>query len=276
MISITLWSDLKKDKSMKRTLIEKIPFLPEDLREFYEGSRIFDSSSSPEARVYFIEREGGVFLKRAKAGTLLREAEMTKYFHHKGLGAEVLFYKTLGEYDWFMTRAVKGEDCTHAQYLEKPERLAELIGTRLRELHEIDAFDCPNKTRTAEYITLAKQNYKSGNYDHSSFPDSFGYRNAEEAISVLRSGEGELQSDCLIHGDYCLPNIMLDGWRFSGFIDLGNAGLSDRHIDLFWGAWTLGFNLKTDKYKDRFFDAYGRDKIDTDRLKIVAAAEVFG
>jgi kanamycin kinase len=34
--------------------------------------------------------------------------------------------------------------------------------------------------------------------------------------------------------------------------------------------------LKTDKYRDRFFDAYGRDAIDPDRLLLVGAIEVFG
>ena len=33
---------------------------------------------------------------------------------------------------------------------------------------------------------------------------------------------------------------------------------------------------KTDAYRDRFLDAYGRDKIDEEKLRIVAAAEVFG
>jgi kanamycin kinase len=69
---------------------------------------------------------------------------------------------------------------------------------------------------------------------------------------------------------------MLDDWALSAFIDVDGGGVGDRHIDLFWGAWTLGFNLKTDKYRDRFLDAYGRDKVDTEVLKIVAAAEVFG
>ena len=69
---------------------------------------------------------------------------------------------------------------------------------------------------------------------------------------------------------------MLDNWRFSGFIDLGNGGVGDRHVDLFWGAWTLNFNLGTDQYRERFFDAYGKDRVDKDILKIIAAAEVFG
>ena len=90
------------------------------------------------------------------------------------------------------------------------------------------------------------------------------------------AGRDAFQNDTLIHGDYCLPNLLFDGWRFSGFIDLGSGGVGDRHIDLFWGAWTLFYNLKTDAYRDRFFDAYGRDRIDFDRLKAVAAAETFG
>ena len=67
---------------------------------------------------------------------------------------------------------------------------------------------------------------------------------------------------------------MIDDWRFSGFIDLGAAGIGERHIDLFWGRWTLQFNLHTDRFGDRFLDAYGRDKVDEEKLRVVAAAEV--
>jgi len=69
---------------------------------------------------------------------------------------------------------------------------------------------------------------------------------------------------------------MLDNWKFTGFVDLDSGGVGDRHIDIFWGIWTLWFNLKTNKYKDRFMDAYGREKIEEDLLRTVAASEVFG
>lgn len=262
---------------MKRTLIEKIPLtLPDDVAMLTRGARIYDSSSSPEARVYLIDKDRGYFLKAAAPGTLRREAEMTAYFHTKGLGAEVIGYSTCDGRDLLLTAAVKGEDCTHTEYLENPKRLCDTIAKNLRELHELSYTGCPVMQRTADYLALAEENYRTGNYDKSAFPDSFGYRSADEAISVLHDGKDALKSDVLIHGDYCLPNIMLDNWRLSSYIDLGNAGVADRHIDLFWGAWTLWFNLKTDKYKERFLDAYGRDKIDTEVLKIVAAAEVFG
>ena len=261
---------------MKKTPIERIPLeLPEDIRRLTEGARIFDSSCSPEARVYFIDRDGGYYLKNAERGALSREALMTEYFHRKGLGSEVLSYAS-GESDLLLTSAVRGEDCTHSIYLSDPKRLCDTLAERLRALHELDCSDCPVKDRVGEYIALAKRNYAYGTYDQSHFPDSFGYSSGEEAYRALTDGEALLKNEVLIHGDYCLPNIMLDGWRFSGFIDLGNAGIGDRHIDIFWGRWTLWFNLKTDEYSERFLDAYGRDKIDCEALKTVAAAEVFG
>ena len=110
----------------------------------------------------------------------------------------------------------------------------------------------------------------------SDLPVIFLTASADEAWAVVEQHRHLFKNDTLLHGDYCLPNVMLDDWRFSGFIDLGNGGVGDRHVDLFWGAWTLNFNLHTDRYRDRFFDAYVRDKIDLDLLRIVAAAEAFG
>ena len=140
----------------------------------------------------------------------------------------------------------------------------------------MDAADCPAQNRMESYRATAERNYRTGQYDQSAFPDSFGYASAEEAWAVVQRDGHLLKADTLIHGDYCLPNVMLDDWRFSGFIDLGNGGVADRHIDLFWGIWTLGFNLKTDRYNDRFLDAYGRDAVEADLLRVVAAYEVFG
>ena len=261
---------------MKRTLIDRIPDgVPYRIESLISGRAIYDSSCSPEARVYFIDKDEGLYLKRGKKGSLCRERLVTEYFGKKGIGAHILEFEQ-NEYDWMLSKRVSGEDCTHSCYLENPERLAELIGVELRKLHEADFSDCPINDRMGEYISLVEENFRTGNYDSSHFPDSFGYRSADEAIRVFESGKNELKNEVLIHGDYCLPNIMLDNWSLSGFIDVGNGGIGDRHVDLFWGAWTLGFNLGTDEYRERFFDAYGRDKIDGEKLKIIAAAEVFG
>lgn len=261
---------------MKKTRLNEIPEeMPQELRQFISTAAVYDSSSSPEAKVYFIDREGGYYLKRSGKGILETECKMTKYFHTKGLGAEVLEYIS-DDSDWLLTAAVTGEDCLHERYLTDPKRLCDTIAQELRRLHETDYTGCPVPDRTTDYLAGAEKGYREGTYDPSHFPDSFGYSSAQAAHEVLAAGKGALTSKVLLHGDYCLPNIILRDWKLSGFIDVGNGGVGDRHIDLFWGAWSLEFNLKTDRYRQRFLDAYGRDQVDESLLKIIAAAEVFG
>ena len=265
------------ENTMKKTRLVSIPKdIPERLLPLLSGAPVWDSSCSPEARVLFFERDGGIYLKSAEAGTLSREAEMTRFFHLRGMGTEVLDYFSEGGKDWFLTAAVKGEDLTHDFYTSDPKRLSDTLAERLRLLHECSTEGCPVSDHTSEYLARVEENYRTGNYDSSHFPDSFGYTSAKEAWEVLEKNRHLLKSDTLLHGDYCLPNVMYNGWEFSSFIDVGNGGIGDRHVDLFWGAWTLSFNLHTDAYRDRFFDAYGRDRIDEELLRTVAAAEVFG
>lgn len=261
---------------MKKILLPCLPDgMPQEFLPFAADAPIYDSSSSPEANVYFIDKGHGYYLKRSGKGMLEKESKMTGYFHAKALGPEALQYIT-AEQDWLLTAAADGEDCLHERYLADPRRLCDTLALELRRLHETDFIGCPVQERTAEYLAFAEKNYRAGTYDSSHFPDSFGYSSAQEAYDVLTTGKTALQSRVLLHGDYCLPNVILKNWALSGFIDVGCGGVGDRHIDLFWGVWSLEFNLKTDRYRARFLDAYGRDKVDEALLKVIAAAEVFG
>ena len=52
----------------------------------------------------------------------------------------------------------------------------------------------------------------------------------------------------LIHGDCCLPNILVKDDKVVGFIDLGDSGIGDPWQDYAWSIWSLEYNLKTNKY----------------------------
>ena len=260
---------------MKRTLIKpELSGFPDEFHSLLSTAAVFDSSCSQEARVYYLDRDGGLFLKSAPKGTLKPEADMNAFFHRKGLGPEVLQYLSLDR-DWMLTRRIPGEDCTHTQYLSQPKRLCDTLAELLRQLHEVDFSDCPVLNRNETYLTTARQGMLEGRYEPELFPVRWQFASKEETWQEILQNGHTLKPDALLHGDYCLPNVMLDNWRFSGFIDLGGGGLGDRHIDLLWGSWTLFFNLKTDAYFDRFLDAYGRDKIQPELLRTVAALETF-
>ena len=218
---------------MKRTPMKPdFSHIPDMFHPYLKDFPVFDSSCSKQAQVFHMETDGGLFLKSAEAGSLKQEADMDAYFASLGLGPEVLAYHT-GEKDWLLTRAVKGEDCTHPEYLADPNRLAETMAQMLWDLHHRDHSICPIQDHTARYLTRAAENYRAGRYDASLFPDNWGYASAEEAWAVIESNAKHVKNDTLLHGDFCLPNIMLDAWKPSGFIDVGGGGVGDRHVDLF-------------------------------------------
>jgi len=51
-----------------------------------------------------------------------------------------------------------------------------------------------------------------------------------------------------VHGDFCLPNILVKNEEIIGFIDLENAGIGDKWYDISWALWSLSYNLETNKY----------------------------
>ena len=60
----------------------------------------------------------------------------------------------------------------------------------------------------------------------------------------------------LIHGDYCLPNVLVDEGKPSAVIDVGLSGLGNPETDLAAGVWTLQYNYGKG-FARVFLAAYG-------------------
>ncbi len=244
--------------------------LPSDIRSFITGN-VYDSSCSPEAKVYHIPDQK-LFIKRSAKDSLKKEALMDNYYHSLGLGAEVVCYLSDKE-DWLVTTEVLGDDLTSEKYISRPEWLCDTLATTLRMLHSIDFSGCPITQRNKEYLKTVNEGYAINRFDRSYYCADIS---KDDAFAIVKNGAHTLDNNVLLHGDYCLPNLIFKQDRLSGFIDLGNGGVGDRHIDVFWGIWTLEFNLKTDIYRSRFIDAYGNDLIDPEKLRFIGACECFG
>ena len=262
---------------MKRTPAQvNIYDYPEALTEYLRGAAIFDSSCSKEAKVLYIEKNRGCFLKEANEGSLKTESLMTEYMYSLGLSSELLYYGSHDGKDYLLTRKIPGEDCTDSRYLSDPKKLCVATAELLRKLHETDGKDCPVRDKILRYAGSVRKGFDGCSYEPDLFSGIWEFGSFEEARRAAEEGLKYLKGDTLLHGDYCLPNILLDDWKFSGFIDLGYGGMGDRHIDILWGIWTLKYNLGTAEYTERFKDAYGRDRIDEDMLRMTAAMEMIG
>jgi kanamycin kinase len=240
--------------------------LPDELIKWIGNAPIYESSGQSGARTVYIDRDGGAYLKIAVCGSLLLSSQLQTYFSKHKLSSPVIRYLSTDR-DYLITVPIKGDDGTSKKYLAEPERLSEIFGLSLRLLHEVDASDCPIKDRMYELTLKAGTNsfLQTHLYD---IVEYIGIAHADTSLAEIVATSGLLKNNVLIHGDYCLPNIILNNWVFEGFIDVADGGVGDRHYDLAWGLWTLNRNLKSSKYGHRFLDAYGRECIDKDRLRI--------
>jgi len=240
--------------------------LPDELIKWIGNAPIYESSGESGAKTVYIDRDGGAYLKIAICGSLLLSSHLQTYFSKYKLTSPVIRYLSIDR-DYLITAPIRGDDGTSKKYLAEPERLSEIFGQSLRLLHEVDASDCPIKNKMYELTLMAGTNsFLQTHLDD--IGEYIGIAHAETSLAEIVATSGLLKNDVLIHGDYCLPNIILNNWAFEGFIDVADGGVGDRHYDLAWGLWTLNRNLKSSKYGHRFLDAYGRDCIDKDRLRI--------
>ena len=256
---------------------------PAKIRPILTGADIYDSSCSSNATVLFIAPD--LYLKIDTKGELAIEAAMTRYFHALSLGVEVIMYLS-EEKDCLVTQSALGQDLTH--YLEDPKRLCQVMADTLRRLHSFSiegnhsTGNMPISLRHQRYLDSAGGEIDGGYYDESVLMDRYPIRSKQEAWQIMQENKHHLRADTLIHGDYCLPNVVLDkqeregGYPCTTLIDVALAGMGDRHIDLYWAIWSLQYNLGTDSYTDYFLDCYGRENFDEGMLRVIAAFEVFG
>ncbi|SDP06533.1 Phosphotransferase enzyme family protein [Paenibacillus sp. yr247] len=67
------------------------------------------------------------------------------------------------------------------------------------------------------------------------------------------------------HGDYCLPNIIINNGKVHGFIDWGRAGVADRYQDLALAIRSIKYNFGNE-YIYAFLDNYGLTELDESKV----------
>lgn len=243
--------------------------LPVLLRLLRDRPQEFQETSGLSgAKTYYWPGEGGCYLKIGDKGTLEREYASDAYFSTYGLTPEPLAYSS-GDRDALLIRALPGLCACSPERLQEPERLAAALGRILRSFHDRNFPDCPFTNSVGDMLGRVEKNYRKKSMDEA-LAAYVREPQPERLIAYIRENSSVLRDDTVLHGDYCLPNILLDDtYRLTGFLDMGAAGRGDRHYDLFWGRWSLWRNLGTDAYGDAFFDSYGRDVIDEQRLKVI-------
>jgi len=231
--------------------------LPEELTELTEGYR-FQRHPYEEtgAEIHRLMAEGRqtLYLKvyPVRGRRLERETRVLRWIDGRLPAPKPLFYLAQGWWEYQLTMEVPG---TPSYQLEKREwdNAVTVAAEALRAIHGLDARGCPYVNTAADRIGEARA---------SKDPET------QRALDELEASKPE-EDLVFTHGDYCLPNIILDGGALSGVIDWDHAGLGDPYADLEACMWSIGYNYGGDaeRLTQLFLRVYGLEEPEEAKLE---------
>jgi aminoglycoside 3'-phosphotransferase-2 len=118
-----------------------------------------------------------------------------------------------------------------------------LVAGALAKLHALPVDACPFDETLLTKLSHAEANMRDGVVDELDFDHEHRGLTARmlfEKLKLLLPDTGDI---VVTHGDASLPNFMLDGGRFTGFVDCGKVGSSDRYQDLAICCYSIRRNL---------------------------------
>lgn len=246
--------------------------LPLALAPLFENAKIEEISvGHSQDAVYRIEAEEIYFLKIGAA----LQAEHNKLLWLEGRlpVPKVLHYEIKAGKHYLLTSAIEGEMLHEASI--SPQRKVELLAEGARLWHSIATEECPFDCTIDIQIDLARRNMERGLIDEEDFEIHRQGRNLHELFAELLVSLPDKEDLCLTHGDYCLPNILInpETEELTGFVDVGRMGVSDRYIDLSLCARSIGWNMGR-IWVEPFMKAYGR-KLDTAKYNFYTLLDEF-
>ncbi|MEJ7849616.1 MAG: APH(3') family aminoglycoside O-phosphotransferase [Pyrinomonadaceae bacterium] len=139
--------------------------------------------------------------------------------------------------------------------------------TALKRFHEIPIGYCPLDQRLDAKLAKARENFQGGYVDEGDFDNGRIGQSAEQLYRELCRTPPADEDLVFTHGDFCLPNIIVNNGEIAGLIDLDRAGVADRYQDvaLFLRSFESNCAAKID-YQKIFCEAYGIDEIAPDKI----------
>jgi aminoglycoside 3'-phosphotransferase-2 len=217
-----------------------------------------------------------LFLKSAPVGKcigLLGEAERLRWLDGKLSVPRLISFSVENDREHLLMTGVPGLNGVDAGR-DDPNAVVVGLAEALRHLHAQPVAECPFDETLEVRIERAREQVRAGLVDESDFDDERRGRTASSLLIDLEDfppfGEGRV----LTHGDPCLPNVMFEGARVTGFVDCDRAGVADPYQDLALASRSIAGNLGHE-WAGVFFRKYGLPNPDERKLSFYRLLDEF-
>ncbi|TNJ63522.1 aminoglycoside 3'-phosphotransferase [Paenibacillus hemerocallicola] len=186
---------------------------------------------------------------------------------------EALEYEADSEYEYLLMSEITGRDATDELFRRNAEHTVSLLAKGLRAIHSVDIAHCPFDYSVNNRLRLIESRLSEGLVDRGAVEERFGdtLERLHERLQSDMTGLQETPVFC--HGDYSVPNIVIDNNEISGFIDIADAGVSDPYRDFAAAHRSIIRNFG-ERFIPLFYETYGIDP-DMRRLRLYDLIEHF-
>lgn len=210
--------------------------LPEELRRLVENKpfqRDEVGRSGSEVRLY----EDCVLKIRPQSDEAENEHRMLRWLEGRLPAPRCLYHGTEAGKDFLLMSRINGTmACDEACMERENGRFAvRLMAEALKRLWQVDISGCPADQRLSKALAEAERRIRTGEASvDTASPGIYGpdgFADPDALLCWLRENQPE-EDLVFSHGDYCMPNVLFQGEKLSGYIDLGNGGVADRWEDI--------------------------------------------
>lgn len=138
------------------------------------------------------------------------------------------------------------------------DRLVAAVADALRHLHALPVEECPFDAGWDQLDAQVASALSARRIDPSSLIQPFDRYEPERLVQLWRQGRPQREEPAVVHGNPELSNLLVDGPRLTGLLDVGRLGVGDRHLDLAIVHQSIQRHLGPHGVF-AFYDAYGTD-----------------
>lgn len=246
--------------------------LPDELLKFLEDFTLTKNRiGCSKSDIFHVQNNQGIgyYLKimQPEIGRSLEAEKQALIFLERKIPVpKVIFFSKFQGREFLMTSEIKGDVSMIAETDEDKLRNIKILAQGLRLIHSIDISNCSLQKPLNYLLHTAELRLKEGLVKNKEFDKRWSNRDPENLLNQIKNVKIHQIELVFTHGDYCLPNIIIDNGELSGFIDLAYAGVNDRYFDLAAVIWSIGFNFG-ETWIQPFLEEYGIQNIDWDRVR---------
>lgn len=227
---------------------------------------------SPNGAVIFLKTGQGVATE-----SLVREKIALEWLENKQIAVPKVLNYFEDKNDrttYLLLSALEGSTAQRIVSLNR-EKILRIAAKALKKFHSISISGSNNLRTLDDDLDHIQTCIRLNLIKRRNFQMANEGKTPEDVYLYLFQMKDKLSNNVIVHGDYCLPNIMITQ-NSCGFLDVGDCGLGDPYKDFSAMEVSIVRNFGKE-WIDSFYKYYdGMKKVDEFKIKYYQLIDQFG